>query len=55
MNEERYVLTPKGIALLCLNKAGIEFTDSQLDTFWILFEHYMAQAGYLLEDVDDCK
>lgn len=49
--EERYVITPKGIAWLCLKEIGIDITDSKLDTFWILFEHYMKQNGYL-EEVD---
>ena len=50
MEEERYVLTPKGIAVLCLQDIGIELTDHQLDHFWILFEHYMKQFGYIRED-----
>lgn len=47
--EERYVLTPKGIALVCLDHIGVELTDSQLNAFWILFEHYMKKNGYLVE------
>lgn len=48
--EERYVITPKGIAMLALSNAGIDYNDPQFDTFWILFEHYMRKNGYLAED-----
>ena len=46
-NEERYVITPKGIAYLCLQHIGVELTDSQLDAYWVLFEHYMKKNGYV--------
>lgn len=49
MEEECYVITPKGIAYLCLSNIGIDLTDSQLDAFWILFEHCMRQNEYLVE------
>jgi hypothetical protein len=50
MEEERYVLTPKGIASICLNHIGVELTDSQLDAFWVLFEHYMRKHGYVEDE-----
>lgn len=52
MEEERYVITPKGIAYLCLKNIGIELTNSQLNAYWILFEHYMRETGYLVEEED---
>ena len=49
-DEKCYVITPKGIATLCLGYANIECTDSEFETFWVLFEHYMKKNGYIVED-----
>lgn len=51
MEEERYVITPKGVAVLVLIKAGIyaEITDGQFELFWKEFAKGMKQAGYVHE------
>lgn len=47
--KEEYVITPKGIALLALIKAGAfaNMTNSQFDMFWEDFEASMKQCGYI--------
>lgn len=49
--EERYVITPKGCACLALSQVGIcEIDDPRIEPFWILFEKYMSNAGYIKEE-----
>lgn len=50
-NEERYVITPKGIAVLALIKAGVyaNMTESQFEMFWEEFETSMEECGYIRE------
>lgn len=43
--------TPKGLASLALSQANIcDFNDPRIEPFWILFEHYMKESGYIVED-----
>ena len=50
-NEERYVITPKGCAWLALKEVGLvdDTLNGQFNAFWILFEKYMNDAGYIEE------
>ena len=49
--EKRYVITPKGIAYLCLREVGLLDNDKegQFTAFWILFEQSMKDNGYIVE------
>ena len=53
-NEERYVISPKGCAWLALKELGMldNVSDTKFNAFWILFENYMKNAGYIQEDVE---
>ena len=48
--EERYVITPKGIAYLSLMSSGIKFTEPSFELFWNEFEAGMRKAGYITDD-----
>lgn len=48
--EEKYVITPKGCAVLAMFDAEIELKDeAQLDLFWVKFQERMENAGYIKE------
>lgn len=51
-DEETYRVTPKGIAWLCLKLVGLLDThqEGKFNAFWILFEEYMREAGYIVEE-----
>ena len=52
--EERYVATPKGIALLAMLQCGLiqSIDDPRVDGFWCVFEQRMIRAGYTVPDED---
>lgn len=52
MNEERYELTPKGIAYLAALQTGLisSIDDPRIDGFWTLFETRMYEMGYVQDD-----
>lgn len=50
--EERYVITPKGLAWLALSEVGAfdHMSEGQFNAFWILFENGMKKANYIVEE-----
>lgn len=50
--EERYMLTPKGIAILSLLQCGLvnDMNDQRVEGFWMLFENGMRKSGYIQEE-----
>lgn len=48
-DEEKYVITPKGIAVLALMECGlIDSTDDpRINGFWRCFDQEMMKAGYV--------
>ena len=52
MEEERYVITPKGIATLALLQVGLvnSIEDPRINGFWTIFETNMKDKGYVKED-----
>lgn len=55
-DEEKYVLTPKGLFELSLTRANLveDASDWRVDAAWAVFEIMMKEHGYV-EDVDDGK
>lgn len=55
MEEIRYVLTPKGCALAAMMDVNLidNIDDPRVNSFWILFEHYMSKGGYIKEEDDN--
>ena len=50
VEEEKYVITPKGCAFLAMSDAEIDLiSETQFDFFWIKFQEYMKNAGYIKE------
>lgn len=51
-NEEKYVITPKGLAWLALSQVGMleNTSEGQFEAFWVLFETSMTKAGYIVEE-----
>lgn len=49
MEEERYVLTPKGLALEAMLQTGLVTSadDPRVDGFWTIFEASMKRCGYV--------
>lgn len=56
MEDERYFITPKGLASLAMLRTGLieSIDDPRLEGFWELFESSMYKAGYI-EDVDETE
>lgn len=55
-DEERYVVTPKGLAWLAFCQCGIadKISESQFEGFWNLFISSMEKANYVTEgDAND--
>lgn len=48
-SEERYVITPKGIANICMLQCGLirDLNDSRFEGFWRMFEEDMKKCGYV--------
>lgn len=55
MREERYGLTPKGIAVLAMMQTGLveDMDDFRIEGFWTIFEALMIRNGYVEEVPDD--
>lgn len=53
--DELYVITPKGLAALCMIQCGLVdgFSDPRIEGFWTLFEHGMKNAGFKMTDFQD--
>lgn len=51
MNEKKYVLTPKALAILALMQVGLitSMDDPRADGFWTIFESNMREKGYVQE------
>lgn len=54
-DEERYVITPKGIFSLALTRTNLveSIDDWRVDAAWAIFELMMKQGGYIVESNDD--
>ena len=54
-DDERFVITPKGIAALALTKMGLveSVDDWRIDGFWAVFETKMRACGYVERDDED--
>lgn len=54
--DDRYELTPKGLALLAMMQVGLvdDHNDPRIDGFWTIFSVLMDRHGYVeeLEDGD---
>lgn len=50
--EEKYVITPKGIAVLAMMQSGliVHSDDPRFEGFWRMFEEDMKRLGYIVED-----
>lgn len=50
--EEKYIISPKGIAVLALLESGLinDIDDPRANGFFTLFEAKMRQHGYVVED-----
>ena len=55
MDEERYTITPKGIACMAMLQSGLvnSTNDPRIDGFWIIFEEGMKQHGYIVDSEGD--
>jgi len=53
-DEEKYVLTPKGIFSLALVDAHLveDVMDWRIDAAWRIFELIMKERGYMVEEDD---
>ena len=51
MREEKYRLTPKGIAVLAMMQTGLleDMDDPRIEGFWTIFEAIMTRSGYVEE------
>lgn len=49
--EERYVIAPKGIAILAMLQCGLiqSMDDPRFEGFWTLFEGDMMRHGYIAD------
>lgn len=52
MQEEKWRITPKGIALLALIQTGLldDSDDPRFDGFWTIFEAVMERHGYITKE-----
>ena len=50
--DEKYRLTPKGIATVALMQSGLVYDihDPRIEGFWRLFEQDMRNSEYIVED-----
>lgn len=55
MKEEKYVLTPKGIAILAMLQTGLvdDMDDPRIEGFWTIFDALMDRHGYVEERYED--
>lgn len=53
-NEEKYVLAPKGIFALALQRVNLidNVTDWRADAAWTIFELMMERGGYIATEDD---
>ena len=53
-DEEKYVLSPKGIFSLALAKTHLieDVMDYRIDAAWTIFELLMRERGYLVDEDD---
>ena len=54
-NEEKYVLTPKGIFSIALHDAHLveDVMDWRINAAWKIFELMMKQGGYIQEEEEN--
>ena len=55
MEEEKYVITPKGIFTVALEKTGLveDMFDKRIEAAWTIFQLMMEQAGYVDNEGDE--
>lgn len=46
--EEKYVITPKGCAMLAFADSGIEIDEGSFNYFWNEFEEHLNKVGYTI-------
>ena len=46
--EEKYVITPKGCAMLAFADSGIEIDEDSFNYFWNEFEECLNKVGYTI-------
>lgn len=46
--EGKYVITPKGCAMLAFADSGIEIDEDSFDYFWNEFEEHLNKVGYTI-------
>ena len=46
--EEKYVITPKGCAMLAFADSGIEIDEDSFNYFWNEFEEHLNKVGYTI-------
>jgi len=51
--DERYVITPKGLAYLSWMNSETKFMKPSFELFWNEFETSMRKAGYITDDESD--
>ena len=53
-DEERYVITPKGLFALALTRLNLvdEIGDWRVDAAWAVFEVMMKEHGYIVDEDD---
>lgn len=53
-NEEKYVVTPKGLFALALTRLNLveNVTDWRTDAAWAVFETMMKEQGYIVDEDD---
>lgn len=51
-DEERFVTTPKGIAVFAMLECGLiqSIEDPRVNGFWRMFEQDMRRSGYVVEE-----
>ena len=47
-DEEKYVITPKGCALLAFADSEIEIDEGSFNYFWDKFEEHLDKVGYMI-------
>ena len=54
-NEEKYVITPKGIATICMLRSGLitDVNDQRFEGFWRMFSEDMKRCGYIKNEDED--
>jgi hypothetical protein len=54
-NEERWRLTPKGLAFIAMQQVGLinDMDEPRFEGFWTIFERLMERHGYIHYDEEN--